>query len=193
MSRTKAILRLQAKEARSYLSSPQISLLSRIIERRLLDLVNGFETIMAYASKVPEVDTRGLINGLNRRGVRVVVPIIERETCSLRLSYLPDPAALTPSTFNVPEPLGHELPARPEDVQVVIVPMLAFDAEGNRLGYGAGYYDRFLSRYPHLTKIGVAFSCQQTGSIPIDDNDVKMDYIVTEKGVLRCNGKGPLQ
>ncbi|MGI6021900.1 MAG: 5-formyltetrahydrofolate cyclo-ligase [Methanoculleus sp.] len=192
MSRTKTILRLQAKETRSHLSSSQISLLSRIIERRLLDLVNGFETIMVYASKVPEVDTRGLINDLNRRGVRVVVPIIERETCSLRLSYLPDPSALIPSTFDVPEPLGHELPARPEDVQVVIIPMLAFDIEGNRLGYGAGYYDRFLSRYPHVTKIGAAFSCQQTENIPTDDNDVKMDYIVTEKGVIRCNGKGPL-
>lgn len=154
--------------------------------------MNGFETIMVYASKVPEVDTSGLINDLNRRGVRVVVPIIERETCSLRLSYLPDPSALIPSTFDVPEPLGHELPARPEDVQVVIIPMLAFDIEGNRLGYGAGYYDRFLSRYPHVTKIGAAFSCQQTGNIPTDDNDVKMDYIVTEKGVIRCNGKGPL-
>ncbi|MGB4579562.1 MAG: 5-formyltetrahydrofolate cyclo-ligase, partial [Methanoculleus sp.] len=108
------------------------------------------------------------------------------------LSYLPDPSALIPSTFDVPEPLGHELPARPEDVQVVIIPMLAFDIEGNRLGYGAGYYDRFLSRYPHVTKIGAAFSCQQTENIPTDDNDVKMDYIVTEKGVIRCNGKGPL-
>ncbi|HOB18579.1 MAG TPA: 5-formyltetrahydrofolate cyclo-ligase [Candidatus Methanoculleus thermohydrogenotrophicum] len=189
MSQTKTALRLQAKEARSLLSSSQISILSRIIGRRLLDLVNGFETIMVYVSKVSEVETRDLINGLNRRGVRVVVPIIERETCSLRLSYLPDPSVLVPSTFNVPEPLSHELPARPEDVQVVIIPMLAFDAEGNRLGYGAGYYDRFLYQHPHLTKIGVAFSCQEVESIPVDNNDVKMDYIVTEKGVIHCNGK----
>ena len=90
----------------------------------------------------------------------------------------------------MPEPLGNELPARPEDVQVVIIPMLAFDRGGNRLGYGAGYYDRFLCRHPHPIKIGIAFSCQQAESIPADKSDVKMDYIITEKGVIRCNGKG---
>ena len=108
MSQTKAALRQQAKETRSLIPPSQVSILSRIIGRRLLDLVNGFETIMVYASKIPEVETKEIIQDLNRRGVRVVVPIIERETCSLRLSYLPDPSLLVPSTFNVPEPLGNE-------------------------------------------------------------------------------------
>ena len=192
MSQTKTALRLQAKETRSLLSPTQIATLSRIIERRLLDLVNGFETIMVYVSKIPEVETECLITDLNRRGVRVVVPIIERETHTLRLSYLPDPSVLVPSTFNVPEPIGRELPARPEDVEVVVLPMLAFDAEGNRLGYGAGYYDRFLCCYPHPKKIGIAFSCQQMQSIPAEENDVKMDCIVTEKGVIRHNGRDTL-
>lgn len=192
MSQTKAALRLQAKEARSLIPESRVSILSRVIGRRLLDLVNGFETVMVYASKVPEVETKEIIRDLNRRGVRVVVPIIERETCSLRLSYLPDPSLLIPSTFSVPEPLGHELPARPEDVQVVVIPMLTFDSGGNRLGYGAGYYDRFLCRYPHLLKIGIAFSCQQAESIPADKNDVKMDYIVTEMGVIQCSSRSVL-
>ncbi len=192
MSQTKAALRQQAKEARSLLSPSQIATYSSSIERILLDLLSGFETVMVYASKAPEAETGDLIADLNRRGVRVVVPIIERETCSLRLSYLPDPAVLSPSTFNVPEPIGHELPARPEDVQAVVIPMLAFDAEGNRLGYGAGYYDRFLCRYPHLQKIGIAFSCQRAESIPADDNDVKMDYIVTESGIIQHNERDGL-
>jgi 5-formyltetrahydrofolate cyclo-ligase len=187
MSQTKAALRQQAKEARSLLSASQIARYSSIIEKRLLEILDGFKTVMVYASKSPEAETKDLIVDLNRRGVRVVVPIIERETCSLRLSYLPDPAVLVPSTFNVPEPLGHELPARPEDVEVVVLPMLAFDAEGNRLGYGAGYYDRFLCRCPHPQKIGIAFSCQQAQSIPVDENDVKMDCIVTEKEIIRYN------
>ncbi|WP_214021319.1 5-formyltetrahydrofolate cyclo-ligase [Methanoculleus sp.] len=189
MSQTKAALREQAKEARFLLSTAEIATYSSSIEERLLNLLNGFTTVMVYVAKAPEAETTGLIAALNRRGVRVVVPIIERETCNLRLSYLPDPTVLVPSTFNVPEPIGHELPARPEDVEVVIIPMLAFDAEGNRLGYGAGYYDRFLCRYPHPKKIGIAFSCQQAQSIPADENDVKMDYIVTEKGIIRHNGR----
>jgi 5-formyltetrahydrofolate cyclo-ligase len=189
MSQTKAALRLRAKEARSLLSPAEIATYSASIEENLLGLLDGFATVMVYVAKAPEVETMGLIAALNRRGVRVVVPIIERETCSLRLSYLPDPGVLVPSTFDVPEPIGHELPARPEEVEVVIIPMLAFDAEGNRLGYGAGYYDRFLCRYPHPKKIGIAFSCQQAGRIPADENDVKMDYIVTEKGIIRHNGR----
>jgi 5-formyltetrahydrofolate cyclo-ligase len=189
MSQTKAALREQAKEARSLLSPAEIATYSASIEMRLLDLLDGFTAVMVYASKAPEVETMGLIAALNRRGVRVVVPIIEREACSLRLSYLPDPGVLVPSTFDVPEPIGHELPARPEDVEVVVIPMLAFDAEGNRLGYGAGYYDRFLCRYPHPKKIGIAFSCQQAECIPADENDVKMDYIVTEKGIIRYSGE----
>jgi 5-formyltetrahydrofolate cyclo-ligase len=186
MSQSKAALRQRAKEARFLLSPQEIAAHSAVITRRLLDLLNGFKTVMVYVSKFPEAGTEDLIVALNRRGVQVVVPIIERETHGLRLSYLPDPSVLVPSTFNVPEPIGHELPARPADVEVVIIPMLAFDAEGNRLGYGAGYYDRFLCRYPHPKKIGVAFSCQQAGSIPADENDVKMDYIVTEKEIIRC-------
>jgi len=190
MSQTKVALRQQAKEVRLLLSPSQIADYSRSITERLLDILDGFATVMVYAAKAPEVETSGLIAELNRRGVRVVVPIIERETHTLRLSYLPDPSVLVPSTFNVPEPIGHELPARPEDVEVVVLPMLAFDAEGNRLGYGAGYYDRFLCRYPHPQKIGIAFSCQQAESIPTDQNDVKMDWIVTEKGTNQPNGSG---
>ncbi|MDN7012798.1 5-formyltetrahydrofolate cyclo-ligase [Methanoculleus sp. FWC-SCC3] len=189
MSQTKAALRLRAKEARALLSPEEIAAYSAGIEQRLLDLLDGFETVMVYVSKPLEAETKGLIATLNRRGVRVVVPIIERETCSLRLSYLPDPSVLIPSTFSVPEPIGHELPAQPEDVEAVVIPMLAFDAEGNRLGYGAGYYDRFLCQYPHPKKIGIAFSCQQADCIPADENDVKMDYIVTEKGIIRQNGR----
>jgi len=188
MSQTKAALRERAKEARLLLSPSQIAEYSRSITERLLDILDGFTTVMVYAAKAPEVETSGLIADLNRRGVRVVVPIIERETHTLRLSYLPDPSVLVPSTFNVPEPIGHELPARPEEIEAVVIPMLAFDAEGNRLGYGAGYYDRFLCRYPHPQKIGIAFSCQQAESIPTDQNDVKMDWIVTEKGTNRPNG-----
>jgi len=190
MGLTKAELRLKAREARSRLSPEEIAVYSARIERNLLDLLDGFTTVMVYVSKPPEVETRGLIAALNTRGVRVVVPIIERETLSLRLSALPDPGVLVRSTFNVPEPIGHEIPVRPEDVQAIVVPMLAFDSYGNRLGYGAGYYDRFLQRYPHPEKIGIAFSCQQMESIPADENDIMMDYIITEEAIIQPGETG---
>jgi 5-formyltetrahydrofolate cyclo-ligase len=139
---------------------------------------------MVYVSKANEVDTRGFIRGLLASGTAVVVPIIERESRTLRLSYLRDPAVLVESTFSVPEPIGSEIPARAEEIPVVVVPMIAFDRNGHRLGYGAGYYDRFLSCHPHLKKIGIAFSCLEVPEIPGDENDVPMDLIVTEEGII---------
>jgi 5-formyltetrahydrofolate cyclo-ligase len=190
MRLTKAELRMRAKEARSRLTPAEIARYSASIERRLIEVLDGFTTVMVYVSKPPEVETRGLIAALNNRGVLVVVPIIERETRSLRLSALPDPGVLVQSTFNVPEPIGHEIPVRPEDIQAVVVPMLGFDSKGNRLGYGAGYYDRFLRRYPHPEKIGIAFSCQQVECIPADENDIMMDCIITEKVIIEVSDIG---
>jgi len=160
---------------------------SCIICEHVIGLLKDHTTILIYASKHPEVETRNLIAQLIATGKRVVVPIIEKETRSLRLSYLVNPATLVKSTFNVPEPVGNEIPARPKDIEVAIIPMIAFDAKGSRLGYGAGYYDRFLKKNPHIIKIGISFSCQEEVFIPSDSNDIQMDYIVTERGVITCH------
>jgi 5-formyltetrahydrofolate cyclo-ligase len=143
---------------------------------------------MVYVSKPLEVHTRQLIEYLIAGRGRVIVPVIESETVSLRLSWIDDPAVLVESTFHVHEPIGNEIPARPEDVRVAVIPVLGFDREGNRLGYGAGYYDRFLARYPEIIRIGLAFACQETSVVPCEKNDIKMDLIVTENGIYHCNG-----
>jgi 5-formyltetrahydrofolate cyclo-ligase len=181
---SKDTLREHAKEIRSRLSREEIVQHSLLIERHLRSVINGESPILVYVSKAHEVDTHALITSLLAGGTGVVVPIIERESRSLRLSYLRDPSVLVESTFSVPEPVGSEIPARPEDIPLVVVPMLAFDHKGHRLGYGAGYYDRFLSRHPHMRKIGVAFSCMEVPEIPGDENDVAMDLIVTENGIF---------
>lgn len=181
-------LRAEAKRRRAALAHEEIWGLSRIIIHRIAPLLDEFTTIMVYASKPNEVDTSGLIRRLIGEGKRVVVPIIVREDRTLRLSYLEDPSLLVTSTFSVPEPIGNEIGAEPLDVEVAVVPMLAFDASGNRLGYGAGYYDRFLKRYPHIRKIGLCLSCQQVPLIPSSEDDVRMDYIVTEKEIISCRG-----
>lgn len=182
----KVSMRDAARNTRSALSPAQMKTMSAGICNNLLAILDGMDPLMVYVSKPLEVNTHTLINDLLRLRRNVVVPIIEKETRSLRLSYLTDPAHLVESTFRVPEPIGNELPARAEDLRAVIVPVLAFDANGHRLGYGAGYYDRFLAKNPHILKIGLAFSCQQFPAVPHDDNDVRMDIIITEKGILDC-------
>ena len=161
---------------------------SRAICRHLMDLLHDHETVMVYTSKEKEVNTVPLITALFSRGNPVVVPIIVKEDVSLRLSYLRDFSALVPSTFGVPEPIGSEIPVLGEDVDTIILPMLGFDRTGGRIGYGAGYYDRFLEKHPLLHKIGIAFACQEIDRLPLDENDVRMDHIVTEEGIVYSGG-----
>ncbi len=187
----KRVIRTVAKDRRSQLPENHREDKSAAIATRVIHLIREDTTVMVYASKPPEVDTEALIRDLLAAGKRVVVPIIERETKSLRLSYLRDPSVLVRSTFNVPEPIGSEIPASAEDVDTAVIPMIAFDCHGNRLGYGAGYYDRFLEQHPHIRKIGIAFSDQQEPDLPHGPEDVRMDFIVTETEVFRCNHTKP--
>jgi len=183
----KKVLRDHARTLRASLSTAEIEEKSGLICRHVLEVLDGTNHLMVYASKPLEVNTNDLILHLIAQGKTVVVPIIEKDTKTLRLSYLEDPDVLQESTFHVPEPLGHELPALASDVKAVILPMLAFDKKGNRLGYGAGYYDRFLSSHPHLTRIGIAFACQEVDEIPTDATDASMDIIITDTRIIRCS------
>ena len=156
---------------------------SREITTYLLEVLQPFGTILVYSSKPPEVDTHPLIAALLGEGKRIIVPIIQKEDCSLRLSYIRTPDVLVPSTFNVPEPIGNEVPADPAEIEVALIPLLGFDAAGNRIGYGAGYYDRFLARHTHFPTVGVAFAVQKCDHIPHEATDQTLDAVVTEAGI----------
>jgi len=162
---------------------------SQRICRHLMGIIRDNETVMAYTSKEKEVNTEPLIRALFVQGNPVVVPIIIKEDVSLRLSYIRDFSALVPSTFGVPEPIGSEIPAAAEDLDMIILPMLGFDRAGGRIGYGAGYYDRFLSKNPDLQKIGIAFACQEVENLPQEENDIRMDVVVTEEGIVYQGGR----
>ncbi len=181
-------IRDRARVERGRLTPGEVDRKSHVICRSVRNILENQAIVMLYASKGQEVNTKPLMDALLSEDVGVVVPIIERETCSLRLSRVNDPSVLVCSTFSVPEPIGNEIPVREDEIGAVVVPMLAFDRRGHRLGYGAGYYDRFLSGHRDLCSIGVAFSCQEFPSIPAEPNDVAMDMIVTEHEIIRCRG-----
>ncbi len=157
---------------------------SRRICAHLMKMIQPNETVMVYTSKEMEVNTVPLIAMLLAYKNPVVVPIIQKEDYSLRLSYIEDTSVLIPSTFGVPEPIGNEIPADGADIDTIILPMLGFDHRGGRIGYGAGYYDRFLEKYPSMRKIGIAFACQEMEALPLDPHDIPMDAIITEDGVI---------
>jgi len=188
MRELKNRVRQMMRERREALTHEEKQKKSMRICGHVISILDEGETVMVYASKELEANTIPVIEALLKHGNPVVVPIIVKENTSLRLSYLRDLSALVPSTFGVPEPIGSEIPADPEDIDTILLPMLGFDRKGGRLGYGAGYYDRFLAKNPRIRKIGIAFSCQEADDIPVDKNDIHMNCIVTEDGILYSDG-----
>jgi len=184
MTEEKSVIRAILRKRKEAMAPEDRLKKSRKICRHLMKLIPGNETVLVYTSKEMEVNTIPLINALFRQKNPVVVPIIVKEDISLRLSYLRDLAALVPSTFGVPEPIGSEIPAGAGDIDTIVLPMLGFDRSGGRIGYGAGYYDRFLSGNPGMRKIGIAFACQEMERLPTDENDIRMDFILTEDGIV---------
>lgn len=179
----KEALRNSLRDRRWTIPDTDRQTMSGAICNHLREIITPDEEVLIYCAKEPEVDTLPLIRYLIDEGIPVIVPIIQEKDTSLRLSYLEDPTCLISSTFRVPEPIGSEIPANAEDVTTGIIPLLGYDRSGGRIGYGAGYYDRFLSEHDHIRKIGIAYQCQEVTHVPTDPNDIFMDLIINEDGI----------
>jgi len=165
---------------------------SRIIADRLTTLKDyqEAEIVMFYASCGSEVSTDEMIKTALRNNHQVAVPLVRPEDRTMRAVLIRDPDRdLFPGFKGIREPdpgFGRELAAG--DLDLIIVPGVAFDSAGNRIGMGKGYYDRFLKHLRRSAgKIAVAFENQIVASVPCDDNDIKMDMIITEDRVICCN------
>ena len=136
--------------------------------------------IHCYLPMRSEVDTRPLIADALARGKRVAVPIVVPKAADLAHGWLESLAAgaLVPGVVGTFNPLDAR-PAAPGDWDLAIVPLLAFDRSGRRLGYGKGYYDRLLAASP-VTAVGVGFAAQEVDCLPATARDVSLDWIVTE-------------
>lgn len=133
-------------------------------------------TILLYNALPDEVPTQALMDELVAQGKTVLLPCVINDT-DMELRRYTGPQDLQTGPFGIQEPTG-ELFTDYEAIDVAIVPGMAFDAEGHRLGRGKGYYDRFLSRVPHLYKIGLCFSWQLVDHVPCDEHDIKMDEVI---------------
>lgn len=132
-----------------------------------------------------ELDLRPLALALRAMDKRVAYPLLTEEPGRMDLCFVEDEAQLEERGNGFAEPPESAPLARTGELDVVVVPALALDARGHRLGYGAGYYDRALPRHcPPAVSIGVAFSFQLLGEIPIATHDVAVDLVVTDRGIL---------
>ena len=134
-----------------------------------------------------EVDTRGIFKKCIDLEKKVFFP----KTLGSNLVFLRtrNIEELTPGAFAIPEPPADTERARSDELDLVLVPGVAFDFSGNRIGYGKGFYDRFLKDIPRQVRFGLAYRFQVLKSIPSQETDVKTGRIITEDGAIDCLGK----
>ncbi|MBQ7960586.1 MAG: 5-formyltetrahydrofolate cyclo-ligase [Clostridia bacterium] len=148
------------------------------------ELYLSANTIMLYMPLGNETDTGEIVKKAFEDGKRIVLPVTERSTGWITPFVFERGATLKKGSFSVLEPQNAEI-AKKSEIDTVIVPGIAFDKAGSRIGFGKGCYDMFLDGL-NAVKIGFCYDFQVMDEIPSDDHDIRMDFLVTEKGVLRC-------
>ncbi len=130
-----------------------------------------------------EIDLRPLMHALHARGNPVVLPVTPQRGNPLTFRRWRPGDAMETERFGTLRPTGEEMVP-----DFLLIPLLAFDVAGRRLGYGAGYYDRTLPGLPGRFRLGCAYAAQQVDEVPAGPYDVRLDAVATERGILRCGG-----
>ncbi|MEJ0017342.1 MAG: 5-formyltetrahydrofolate cyclo-ligase [Acetobacteraceae bacterium] len=130
-----------------------------------------------------EIDIRPLLLALRERGHAIVLPQTPKRGNPLIFRLWRPGETLVPERFGTLRPDGPVM-----EPDVLLVPLLAFDRRGYRLGYGAGYYDLTLAALPGRMTLGVAFAAQEVDAVPRDHYDQPLDAVATERGVIVCKG-----
>lgn len=174
-------IRRQVKARKSMLSREErIEAASRVFE--MLERTAAFmlaENILMYHSLEDELSTREFIDRWHDRK-RFYLPRVN----GVNLEILPyDKSRLHLGSFNIEEPEGDDV-VDVSTIELVIVPGVAYDKRGNRVGRGKGFYDRLLAE-TKAVKIGVAYDCQLYDEIETDDFDVPVNFVITERGIYR--------
>lgn len=186
----KAELRERALAARAALGPSARRRAAAVIRRELAGLpaVTSAEGLLAYAAFGQEVDLDPLLAERLRAGTVVYLPVVAG--AELECAPVGDLDELARGYRGVREPpMGARGPADPRGIDVALVPGVAFDRRGGRLGYGGGHFDRLLARLRRdAVVVGVAYAAQVVDEVPIEDHDHQVDMVITEEGNLRVAG-----
>jgi len=182
----KSDLRREARAHRAVLARTDIA---RALAKHApaLKIAPG-KVVGGYHALADEADPALLLARLAEQGCVIAFPRVVGKQAPLEFHRVPAGEVLTPGSFGIREPLSHWPVATPS---VLLVPLLAFDAAGHRLGYGGGFYDRTLfalkSGPPleHTRAIGIAYAGQERASLPREAHDMALDAILTEQGLRR--------
>ncbi len=182
----KSDLRLLYTNLRSELSNEKITELSLQLANNSLELpIWSFDYYHLYVpiSEKKEIDTTFLLSILQGKDKHVIFPKMEGD--ALIHFLLTDNTVFKANKWNVPEPVDGIL-VEPNKIDVVFVPLLAFDRHGNRVGYGKGYYDRFLKQCTsQVIKIGMSFFDAEEEITDVFENDISLDYCITPNKIYK--------
>lgn len=179
------ILRKRGELPESVIKEKSLTIFNTL---RNTEFYKNANNILVYITFREEVLTEPIIADLLSTGKRVFIPLTVHKTKELIVSELKDPEKdLEIGNFGVMEPTKEATrPVDPSILDLVIVPGVAFDKEGYRIGYGAGYYDRFLPKLPEKTAtIALAFEMQLIDKVPTDHHDFAIEHIITEKQYIK--------
>ena len=157
-----------------------------------LDEYKNADKILIFVSLFDEIDTESIINSALSSGKTVAVPCCKNKFGEMEFYLINSLDELKTGTFGVREP-DIEINKKLEDFEksIIIVPGLSFDRDGNRIGYGGGYYDRFLANYSGVS-IGLCYGEMMSDSIPTDKYDIPVDIVVTDSEVFTRGGNNGL-
>lgn len=178
---------------RAALSLPSRQAANEAISKQVLAL-GGFrdaQCVLAYMSFAAELSTAEIIRAVLDGGKVLVLPKINKAENVLELFRVADiDADLVPGPWGILQPDPRRCAkTSPKEIDFVLVPGLAFDADCHRLGYGAGYYDRLLKDLrPFATFVAGAFALQIVERVPVEAHDISLDVVVTENQKYTCNG-----
>jgi len=183
----KSSFRKKYSALRALQTQDEIEAMSLAIANQAITLPIWDETyyhIFLSISEKKEVDTEFLLHILQGRDKSIVVSKTNFENYEMEHYLLQENTHLKVSHYGIPEPIdGIEIPV--EKLDVVFVPLLAFDTQGNRIGYGKGFYDRFLSRCPSSTIFAGLSLFEAEDVIPSTTDDVKLDFCITPTKTIR--------
>ena len=175
-------LRKKISKIRSKIAKKKITVNSEAIIK-LIEQKSPNKRVGLYYPFGDELSTLELMDRLTKKNFIISLPIINNKFEMSFYSWNPN-EPLSINRFGILEPLKGKkiIPS------TLIIPMLAFDSNLNRLGYGGGFYDRFIKKIEKqksCVKIGIAISCQKINKVPVDKKNKKMDFIITEKRVYK--------
>lgn len=165
---------------------------NEMIKKRLTELkeFKDAEVILLYASFRSEPDTHGLIKECLLAQKRVFLPRVNKEKKELEIREINSLDQLKKGHWGIPEP-DEDSPLRDiNEAELIIVPGVAFDRRGGRIGYGAGYYDKLLSGLDKtIPVIAIAYDEQIMEEIPLEPHDKRVDLVITDREVIYCGYK----